>query len=430
MRRLIATLLAVVFSAVVARADDSAPAQVRVGDHDGFGRVVIDLTGPTSYRVIRNGARVTVVLDGDAVINPPSGVPRNVRSMTGGIGRAEIVTATGAAVRDWRNGRRVVIDVFDPDASAAEQARPAGGEVLAGAPKAADSGTQAGERPPPAGVSASANVALGAVRTTPGTAPVLAGSPPNSAPPSASPATQAAAPAKPGPAASPSAASPPVAKNLATVRPASSPIQAEPVALTGSQADNPPPVNPPAVASAMAVPRPAAPAKPTPLAASSRSGRAPAAAAPSGAPPPGASGSPPPALPSSASPLAALPGGPQAGAPRAASSAPPPSPAVNRLPRSPTQAVVPQPAADAARSQTANRVPPAASAGAGQAPPPLPRRQSRLRRPSPHRWRPAPRALPARPPRSPCPSIRRSARRPFAVATPPSWCSISAARSI
>ena len=169
MRYLPASVLAVVLSAVAVRAEESAAAQVRVGNHDGFGRVVIELARPAPSRVVRDGQRVTLQFDADAVIDPPSELPRNVRSMTGGIGRAEITLAAGATLRDWRTGGRLVIDVFDPvrDPAAAPSGAAPSGATLSGAT--------------PSGVSPSAATPLEAtpsaerrrprVRSAPGSAP-------------------------------------------------------------------------------------------------------------------------------------------------------------------------------------------------------------------------------------------------------------------
>ena len=104
--------------------EQSKPAQVWVSDHDGFGRVVVDLGQPASYRLARDGDHVTLLFDGKPLIGSPSGVPRNVQSIVGGTGRADIVIAHGASLRDWRRGGLVVIEVLDPRQQAHPPASP------------------------------------------------------------------------------------------------------------------------------------------------------------------------------------------------------------------------------------------------------------------------------------------------------------------
>jgi len=144
------------------------PAQVWVSDHDGFGRLVVDLGRPASYRLAREGDHVTLLVDGKPLIGSPSGVPRNVQSITGGAGRADITVAPGTTLRDWRKGGLVVIEVLDPH----QQAH------LPGAPAAAAlSGPQmpGGAQPRPVAAAASAGAAAqpGAV-AVPGQPPAAA----------------------------------------------------------------------------------------------------------------------------------------------------------------------------------------------------------------------------------------------------------------
>ena len=99
-------------------ADSLPPVPVRVGNHEGYSRVVFNLPSRTDYHVTQEGQHVVVQFAGDVMIGAANGVPRNVLTVTGGAGRAEIVVAPGTIVRDWRLGNVVVIDFMDRDAAA------------------------------------------------------------------------------------------------------------------------------------------------------------------------------------------------------------------------------------------------------------------------------------------------------------------------
>ena len=99
-------------------ADSLPPVPVRVGNHEGYSRVVFNLPSRTDYHVTQEGQHVVVQFAGDVMIGAANGVPRNVLTVTSGAGRAEIVVAPGTIVRDWRLGNVVVIDFMDRDAAA------------------------------------------------------------------------------------------------------------------------------------------------------------------------------------------------------------------------------------------------------------------------------------------------------------------------
>jgi hypothetical protein len=90
-------------------ADSLPPVPVRVGNHEGYSRVVFNLPSRTDYHVTQEGQHVVVQFAGDVMIGAANGVPRNVLTVTGGAGRAEIVVAPGIIVRDWRLGNVVVM---------------------------------------------------------------------------------------------------------------------------------------------------------------------------------------------------------------------------------------------------------------------------------------------------------------------------------
>lgn len=115
--------------APTAFADNTAPIQVRVGTHSGFGRIVFDLPAHTDYSKTRDGQHLVFEFTGNVVVGAAPRPPRNVVSIDGGANRAELVLARGAGVRKSRYGNHVVVDVLDPtgpvEASAASDAKPA-----------------------------------------------------------------------------------------------------------------------------------------------------------------------------------------------------------------------------------------------------------------------------------------------------------------
>lgn len=110
-----ACLLAMLLTApLVALADSPAAVPVRVGSHPGFGRIVFDLPARADYQVTQQGQHVAIQFNDKMPIGPAIGVPRNVVSLTGGDGQAELVVAPGTTLHAWRFGNHVVIDVLDP----------------------------------------------------------------------------------------------------------------------------------------------------------------------------------------------------------------------------------------------------------------------------------------------------------------------------
>ena len=83
-------------------ADSLPPVPVRVGNHEGYSRVAFNLPSRIDYHVTRDGQSVVVQFATDVMIGAANGVPRNVLSVTGGAGRADIVVTPGTVARDWR----------------------------------------------------------------------------------------------------------------------------------------------------------------------------------------------------------------------------------------------------------------------------------------------------------------------------------------
>ena len=123
-----------------ALADTGPAVPVRVGNHEGYSRVVFNLPSRADYQITQQGDHVVVHFPADVSIGVANAMPRNVLAITGGAGQAELVLAPGATFRDWRLGNVVVIDVADHDTSG-------------GKPTTQQTGTT---QPPPTGAHASA----------------------------------------------------------------------------------------------------------------------------------------------------------------------------------------------------------------------------------------------------------------------------------
>ena len=119
-----------VLLAKFAQAEPPANAAIRAGNHTTFGRIVFDVPAGTPYKLNRVGDTVTIEFPDKTELQQPPRGPRNVRSLKAAAGRAEIVVAAGAALRQMRIDGHVVIDVLDPAAEppkppAAEPPKPA-----------------------------------------------------------------------------------------------------------------------------------------------------------------------------------------------------------------------------------------------------------------------------------------------------------------
>ena len=99
-----------------------SPVAIRVGDHDGFGRMVFDSEASRSLHVVQNGDELTVPL-ADLAIGPPQHLPRNVRAITVSAGALHVVLAPGSVVRQAVINRHLVLDALDPPRP--ESAKPA-----------------------------------------------------------------------------------------------------------------------------------------------------------------------------------------------------------------------------------------------------------------------------------------------------------------
>jgi parvulin-like peptidyl-prolyl isomerase len=93
---------------------ESGLVPIHSGNHPDFGRVVFDTPPNVSYRVTRDGDRVTVRFPDTVKLGVAPVSLRNVLSLRSNVAQAELTVAVGASLHDMRMGSRVVVDVFDP----------------------------------------------------------------------------------------------------------------------------------------------------------------------------------------------------------------------------------------------------------------------------------------------------------------------------
>lgn len=104
------------------------PVAVRAGSHPNFGRVVFDWPAAVGYSVAREGDRIVVSFERPGRFDTEAvrrRLPRQVSALSVEGSRAALEVAPGAALRHYRLGTRVVLDVSMPAEARAESARPA-----------------------------------------------------------------------------------------------------------------------------------------------------------------------------------------------------------------------------------------------------------------------------------------------------------------
>jgi len=114
MRLSLAAGLAVLAWHGTAAAESAVDVPVRVGEHAGFGRLVLDFPETPVWRLERQGDQLILHLPPTDRVNFSGTPPRNVRAIEGGLGEARIALAPGAAIRVTRLGTRLAVDVTDP----------------------------------------------------------------------------------------------------------------------------------------------------------------------------------------------------------------------------------------------------------------------------------------------------------------------------
>ncbi len=87
---------------------------VRVGSHDGYGRVTFALPPRTEYQLTQQDQHVVIQFSGNLKIGPANAIPHNVVAIKGGEKQATLDVAPGTLLHDWRYGDLLVVDVRDP----------------------------------------------------------------------------------------------------------------------------------------------------------------------------------------------------------------------------------------------------------------------------------------------------------------------------
>src|SRR5690348_208826 len=103
---------------------DGSSVVVRVGSHDGYGRVTFALPPRAGYSLTQQDQHLIIQFNGELKIGPPNAIPRNVVGINGGTGQATLDLAPGTTVHDWRYGDLLVVDVRDPGTQAATSSAP------------------------------------------------------------------------------------------------------------------------------------------------------------------------------------------------------------------------------------------------------------------------------------------------------------------
>ncbi len=145
------------------------PALVRVGAHDGFGRVVFEFSQPVDFTTERAGNTVVLHFSVAEDVPQTNGITRNVTAVTGGAGTATVTMVPGARLHMMRLGSRIVLDVMDPATSkrapsppAAPRAAPKPGRPVAATPALMQLSPPAPSVPEPAAPKADLPQALAA----------------------------------------------------------------------------------------------------------------------------------------------------------------------------------------------------------------------------------------------------------------------------
>ena len=120
--------------AIARAAPAAAPPTVstRIGQHDGYGRVVFDWGREVTYTATRDGGRVVVSFGAEQAVNlgafDRDRLQQVVDARTfaaGGRTVVELDVPEGARLRHFRSGNSIVIDVLDPQGAEAARAEPA-----------------------------------------------------------------------------------------------------------------------------------------------------------------------------------------------------------------------------------------------------------------------------------------------------------------
>ena len=125
-------------------APGAEPLKVRVGEHADFTRVVFDWTRDVTYRVDKEGGRVSIDFSRAATAAlapvtrvPPARISGAAQRVEGGHLKIDLDVPEDARVRHFRLGTKVVLDILNGNPSAAKAApRPGAARSGAATPEA------------------------------------------------------------------------------------------------------------------------------------------------------------------------------------------------------------------------------------------------------------------------------------------------------
>ena len=113
MMRNVLAFCILVLASTPSRAD---PASVQVSDEHTFGRVAISISSTAATTLRQHGTRIDVTVPANIEVATPDNVPRNVVSMVGGRGTAQLTVLPGAHLKWNKERQTLVLRVLDPPA--------------------------------------------------------------------------------------------------------------------------------------------------------------------------------------------------------------------------------------------------------------------------------------------------------------------------
>src|SRR5208282_784365 len=88
--------------------DPVALVEARVGNHLGFGRLVLEFGGRVAYQQARAGDHLTLRFARDVTVTPPAHPPHNVDAVAADPGLVDLTLLAGATTRIAWLGNRLV----------------------------------------------------------------------------------------------------------------------------------------------------------------------------------------------------------------------------------------------------------------------------------------------------------------------------------
>ncbi len=107
-------LVVLIGSAHVALAADPDAAAVRSGDHPGFGRIVVDVKGKSTFKLDQIGDHIVVRFAEPVSLDRAPSPPRNVLTLDTNGATADFTVVPGASVHPTTISNQIVFDILDP----------------------------------------------------------------------------------------------------------------------------------------------------------------------------------------------------------------------------------------------------------------------------------------------------------------------------